>query len=96
MSANGVAIDCGAGWGRITENVLSKRFKTIDLVEPSSKQINKARKLLQWKVRQFYQQGLQEFQFTFKYDCIWIQWCLCYLTDDDCLEFLKRARDSLV
>jgi protein N-terminal methyltransferase len=40
--------------------------------------------------------GLQEFVFGEKYDCIWVQWCLCYLTDDDCLTFLERARDSLV
>ena len=40
-------------------------------------------------------QGLQQFQFETKYDCIWIQWCLCYLTDDDCFKFLAKARDSL-
>lgn len=47
------------------------------------------------EVRQFLCQGLQQFEAKEKYDCIWVQWCLCYLTDEDCLTFLERARDSL-
>ena len=29
------ALDCGAGIGRVTKNVLLSRFDAIDLVEPS-------------------------------------------------------------
>ena len=89
------AIDCGAGWGRITKETLLPKFKNVDLLEPAPSQIEKARTQVP-EVRNFYMQGLQEFKFENKYDCIWIQWCLCYLIDTDCLSFLEKAKDSLV
>ena len=30
-----------------------------------------------------------------RYDCIWIQWCLLYLTDADVLTMFDRARRGL-
>ena len=85
------ALDCGAGIGRITKTVLKPVFEHVDLCEPSSVQLNKAREYVAAEGRHFYEQGLQEFQFTEPYDCIWIQWVLCYLTDNDIAEFLTRA-----
>jgi len=96
ISGFNVAIDCGSGWGRITESVLLKRFKQVDMLDPSKTQLNKARKRFQGRVRNFYQIGLQQFDLKTKYDCIWVQGVLMYLTDDDCLDFLKKARDCLV
>jgi protein N-terminal methyltransferase len=31
-----------------------------------------------------------------RYSIIWVQWVLCYLTDKDIVEFLRRCSDSLV
>lgn len=39
---------------------------------------------------------LQEFDFVHrKYDLIWVQWVIIYLTDADFIAFLKRAKTSL-
>ena len=95
ISGYGSAIDCGAGWGRITKDVLISKFKNVDLLEPAPVQIEKARAYVP-EVRNFFLIGLQAFIFEQKYDCIWVQWCLCYLTDEDCLSFLDRAREALV
>ena len=84
------AIDCGAGIGRITKQTLLQRFAHVDLLEPASSLIAEAQRQLP-TVRRFYQEGLQEFEFETKYDCIWVQWCLMYLTDQDCLNFFRRA-----
>ncbi len=40
--------------------------------------------------------GLQEFQFEFKYDIVWVQWVLCYLTDEDLIAFLHKCKTHLV
>ena len=45
MPALNSALDCGAGIGRVTKHILKPIFKNVDLVEPSSVQINQARKL---------------------------------------------------
>ena len=39
MPAMDLALDCGAGIGRVAREVLKPLFKTVDLVEPSLKQI---------------------------------------------------------
>ena len=47
------AIDCGAGWGRITKETLLLKFKHVDLLEPAPSQIEKARTYVP-EVRNFY------------------------------------------
>jgi len=43
----------------------------------------------------FYQIGLQEFDFAdHRYDVIWVQWVLCYLTDEDMVKFLVKSREN--
>lgn len=39
--------------------------------------------------------SLQGFTFDAKYDVIWVQWVLLYLTDKDLIEFLKRCKAAL-
>lgn len=46
------------------------------------------------EARNFYLKGLQEFQYEHKYDAIWIQWVLCYLTDNDIAEFLQKTKEE--
>lgn len=88
------AIDCGAGYGRITKDLLVPKFKKVDLLDPSKEQVSKAKEHVP-EVRNFFLTSLQDFDFKAKYDCIWVQWCLCYLTDKDCMAFLEKAREGL-
>ena len=92
-----LALDCGAGIGRVTKSLLSKRFDKIDLVEPAANLIEMAKKNLRHvnQVRNFYKQGIQDYKFVTRYDCIWVQWCLCFLTRPDLLKFLNLARKNL-
>ena len=64
MPAMNSALDCGAGIGRITKTVLKPVFENVDLCEPSKVQLDEAREYVKNEGRNFYLQGLQEFQFT--------------------------------
>ena len=88
------AIEMGAGIGRVSKDLLCKNFKEVDLLEPAKVQIDQA-KINVPEVKNFYEIGLENFEFERKYDCIWLQWCLCYLTDDDLLKFMIKAKDNL-
>jgi protein N-terminal methyltransferase len=77
----------------------------VDLVEPSKRLLDKAREALQkasasvpahHRPGTFYCEGLQTFQpEPQRYHCIWVQWCLLYLTDDDVVGFLRRCRKGI-
>lgn len=74
-----LALDCGAGIGRVTKNLLLKNFKNVDMVDVTENFIKTAREYLgdedSKRVLNFYCSGLQNFQpDANKYDCIWIQW----------------------
>ena len=44
----------------------------------------------------FMAQGMQEVDIEDqRYDVIWVQWAMLYLTDDDAIAFLQRARQRL-
>jgi protein N-terminal methyltransferase len=86
----------------VTEQLLLHHFGTVDLLEPSVHLLKKARAVLcdnphlqvppGHKAGHFFRQGLETFAPQHgRYDCIWIQWCLLYLTDDDVVAFLQRA-----
>ena len=62
MPSSSSALDCGAGIGRVAKTVLKNLFKHVDLLEPSTKQIKEARKYCP-EARNFYHQGLQEFDY---------------------------------
>ena len=51
------ALDCGAGIGRITKYTLLPKFQNVDLIEPSSNQLNEAKRSLR-KARNFYCHGM--------------------------------------
>ena len=84
------AIDLGGGNGRVSKGVLLPWFKKVDLVEQSGPLLAGAKKNVP-KIRNFIHSGLQDFKFTRRYDCIWVQWVLCYLDDDELMEFLRKA-----
>ncbi|XP_031837976.1 N-terminal methyltransferase [Nomia melanderi] len=93
------AIDCGAGIGRITKNLLLNHFKCVDLVEQNSKFLEAAKTCLKnysARIGNYYPIGLQNFCFTAKkYDVIWCQWVLGHLKEDHLVEFFKNCSIGL-
>ena len=92
------ALDCGAGIGRVSKNLLMNEFKTVDLVEQDEKFCNKARETLcsSGHLGEIFNIGLQDFKDNgTKYDIIWSQWVLGHLRDDDLVEFFKTVRNVL-
>lgn len=91
------AIDCGAGVGRVTNELLRFKFERVDIMEQNPKYIEEAKKILKESknVGEFYSKGMQEFVFEEKYDCVWIQWAISHLTDPDLVSFLEKAAGHL-
>jgi protein N-terminal methyltransferase len=98
------AVDCGAGIGRITKNLLSKLFAKTDLVDPTesfNKDVMEGEYLKPerdaGKIGQVFTMGLQHFTpEKGKYSVIWNQWCLGHLTDTDLVDYFKRCREGIV
>jgi protein N-terminal methyltransferase len=98
------AVDCGAGIGRITKNLLTKVFKKTDLVDPIksfTKDVMEGEYLRaerdEGKIGDVFAIGLQQFiPEKGKYSVIWNQWCLGHLTDADLIEYFVRCREGLV
>ena len=92
------ALDCGAGIGRVSKTLLMPLFGKVDLLESNSRFLEKAAELLcnEPAFGKSFCQTLQSFIIPQqRYDIIWIQWVLGYLTDDDLVAFLQRAREAL-
>ncbi len=93
----GKCLDCGAGIGRVTKNLLSKFFKTSDLLESNQRLLNEAMNFVDDSIRgKLFCDTLQDFiPKENTYECIWIQWVVIYLTDNDFILFLKRCVNGL-
>jgi len=91
------ALDCGAGIGRVTNNVLINFFNNIDMFEKNEKFVEKCKEMFKNipKIKNIYLSSLEQFDFKHKYDLIWIQWCLENLEDEDLIPFLKKCKDNL-
>lgn len=101
------ALDCGAGIGRVSKNLLMPLFDKVDLVEQDATFAERAREYCTTdmgstlsypnKLGEIYNIGLQEFTPSpQKYDVVWSQWVLGHLTDEDLLNFFNRIKSSLV
>ncbi|GBG61183.1 hypothetical protein CBR_g19259 [Chara braunii] len=105
-----VALDCGAGVGRVTQHFLLQHFHEVDLMEPVENFLNAARNNLAAfrgepgqapDIRRhcavnFFCQSMEHFSpQPNRYDVIWIQWCSGHLTDTDFVEFFKRCQTGL-
>lgn len=94
-----VALDCGAGIGRVTKNLLLPLFDTVDLVEQNPDFVEKAKEYIGEKsdrVGHFYCKGLQDFEPEHgRYNVIWCQWVLGHLTDGDFVDFFTRCQKGL-
>ncbi|XP_016974044.1 alpha N-terminal protein methyltransferase 1 [Drosophila rhopaloa] len=101
VPGNRLALDCGAGIGRVTRNLLIPRFSCVDLVEQDPAFAEKAREyctsedVAPGKVGQIYNVGLQKFAPSQQYDLIWSQWVLGHLTDRDLVAFFRRIKLGL-
>ncbi|XP_047357811.1 N-terminal Xaa-Pro-Lys N-methyltransferase 1 isoform X1 [Vespa velutina] len=92
------ALDCGAGIGRVTKNLLINHFESVDLLEQNPKFIETAKTYLSTCISRvdFHCSALQNFYpKPQKYDVIWCQWVLGYIRDDDLIEFLKNCVSGL-
>lgn len=90
-------IDCGAGIGRVSDKVLQHYFNECDMVEMNAKFTNYAKEYFKnnKKIKNIFCSPIQNFEFTRKYDCIWIQWCLENLDDKDLNKFLSNCHKNL-
>ncbi|XP_026492374.2 alpha N-terminal protein methyltransferase 1-like [Vanessa tameamea] len=93
-----LALDCGAGIGRVSRNLLMPYFLKVDLVEQDEKFINTAKQLIgeyNTKLGTLYQIGLHHFKPQKQYDVVWCQWVLGHLSDYDLINFLERCSNNL-
>ena len=92
----GRVIDCGGGIGRIAGKLLVKHFESVDIVDQAENLIKTAKETIKDPhMKNFYVSGLQDFAFEGKYDCIWVQWVLLHMTDEDVVKFLKKCKESV-
>ena len=88
--------DCGCGIGRVADQCLSKYFSECDLIDPVASFIEEAEKKLSSKIQtRSFAVGIQDWNPDTKYDLIWCQWSVMYLTDKDAIAFLKRCKEAL-
>lgn len=97
-----LAVDCGAGIGRVSKFLLLPHFERVDLVEQSPRLLQSVPQYVGRhnsdvaRIRNLYCMGLQEFQpEPESYDLIWVQWVSSHLTDADYVDFLKRCKQAL-
>merc|ERR1712167_313633 len=97
LDAGGVALDVGAGIGRVTKNVLLKCFAKADLLEADANFTAKARvNVASENLENIFTSGMEDFMpAKGRYSLVWIQWCIIYLTDDDLVAFLRRCAEGL-
>ena len=94
-----IALDCGAGIGRVSKRLLLQIFKQVELVEQNPIFLKKAKSYLKpykERVLAYHAVGLQDFYpETDRYSIIWCQWVLAHLNDKDLLDFLNRSKAAL-
>ena len=94
-----LALDCGAGIGRVSKRLLLQIFKEVELVEQNPLFLKKAKSYLKAyteRVVAYHAVGLQDFYpLPDRYSLIWCQWVLAHLNDKDLLEFFARSKTAL-
>ena len=94
-----IAVDAGAGIGRVTKNLLLPRFNAVHLVEQSPRLLAAAPEYIgdtTGKEIVCIVQGLQDFNpEPAAYDVIWIQWVIGHLHDLDFVDFFRRCAKGL-
>jgi hypothetical protein len=89
------ALDCGAGIGRVTKNVLLIAFDTVDMAELSERSLAAAPEYIgrdYSRVERTYRVRLQDFtpDAGRVYDVVWLQWVVGHLLDDDLVQIFAN------
>lgn len=97
LSSYNTVLDCGAGIGRVSKNLLCPLFKTVDMVEQDATYVDTAKSYINCSnMRHYYCSGLQSFVPQLNtYDMVWIQWVIGHLDDNDLVKFLRLCTSSL-
>lgn len=92
-----IALDVGAGIGRVSRDVISKFCPEVDILEPALPLIEKAKEIESVvKVRNYFPVGLQELVFPeYHYWVVWCQWCLGQAPDEVVVRFLEKCSEHL-
>ncbi|KAE8151812.1 alpha-N-methyltransferase NTM1 [Aspergillus avenaceus] len=93
-----LGVDCGAGIGRVIEGFLQHVCDVVDAVEPVGKfsqEIQQGALAKNGVVSDVYTMGIERWVPSKKYDLIWTQWCVMYLTDAQLTEYLVRCGNML-
>lgn len=99
-----ITVDCGAGIGRVTANLLLQVSEIVDLVEPcipfteeiKHGELLKDARTKTKQIGQVYEVGLQDWQPALQYyNIIWNQWCLGQLSNTDLVAYLKRCKAAI-
>ena len=93
-----LAVDCGAGIGRITEGFLAHVCEQVDVVEPVerfAKVVQEGELFKSGRVGNIYVTGLEGWKPNTTYDLIWNQWCIGHLNDAQLVAYLGRCSGAL-
>lgn len=95
-----LAIDCGAGIGRVTKGLLLNIFDKVEMIDTVQEHLDNARTYMgeEYFARVPAQHccGLEDFHpAPNTYDLVWIQWVIIYLSDYDFVNLLTRFKESL-
>ena len=91
--SRGRALEVAAGDGRVTYDVLKDLFTVINCFDINYDAV-KILEGLQQKlpvIKKVDQAFMQSFVWTKKYSCVIMRWCVGYLTDEELINFLKKA-----
>lgn len=95
-----LALDCGAGIGRVTKGLLLNIFDKVEMIDTCKEHLDQAHEFLgpayYSRVPAQHCCGLQDFQpLENHYDLVWIQWVIIYLSDSDFIQVLSKFKKSL-
>jgi protein N-terminal methyltransferase len=88
-------MEFAAGEGRVTKNVLTKKFKHVEVLEPFLYSGKKLKEINSPNIKAVYVEKGENFKFPHKFDFIWGQWFLENITDLDVINFLIKCRENL-
>lgn len=111
LSMDGVALDVGAGIGRVSRDLLLPMFARVDMLEQNKEYLKKSEAYLsevtgsfRGRIERRVPTGMQHFcarneqtgeNFVGRYSVIWAQWCIIYLTDEDLINFIQTCFECL-
>jgi protein N-terminal methyltransferase len=92
-----LALDVGAGIGRVASSLLAPHFDGVSVLESDSRFISQAQSVLDTKLHRAYNCRLQDYRCEEfgEYDLVWIQWVLMYASDSELFSFLEECKKSI-